>query len=95
MDNSDASSVHSAPSLHGGIDAPSSLTQEALEQVEAENSLAALDAHERILSLEIAQGTSGRFTEMSPRVGSLGRRSRRSVGSGSIVWSAGSKSGDE
>lgn len=99
-DNSETSSVKSTPSLSGsgaasiglGIDGTSSLTQEALEHAEAENSLAALDAHERTLSAEIARGSSGGFTEIAPR-GASGRRSRRSAGggsgSGSTVWSAG------
>ncbi|KAG5654800.1 hypothetical protein H0H81_003808 [Sphagnurus paluster] len=93
-DNSETSSVKSTPSLeesntsHIGLGIPS-LTQEALEQAEAENSLAALDAHEQSLSMEIARGASSGFTEISPRIG--GRRSRRSAGgsSGSTVWSAG------
>lgn len=99
-DNSEASSITSTPSLGGsgaasiglGIDGTSNLTQEALEHAEAENSLAALDAHERTLSAEIARGSSGGFTEIAPR-GAGGRRSRRSAGggsgSGSTVWSAG------
>lgn len=72
------------------------LTQDALVQAEAENSLAALDAQERTLSADIARGSGSGFTEISPRVGS--RRSRRSAGesSGSTVWSAGmSGGGDE
>lgn len=117
-ENSDTSSVHSTPSLHGsshsrvglGVDGPSNLTQEALAQAEAENSLAALDAHERALSAEMARGASGGFTEIAPRGGGLGdewrsRRSRKSgggsgsgvgSGSGSTVWSAGmGKSGED
>ncbi|EPQ60705.1 hypothetical protein GLOTRDRAFT_124457 [Gloeophyllum trabeum ATCC 11539] len=68
------------------------LTQEALEQAEAENKLAALDAHERALSAEIAKGASGGYTEITRT-----RRSRRSHGdSGSTVWSAGmSKNGED
>ncbi|KAG6911880.1 hypothetical protein DXG01_000127 [Tephrocybe rancida] len=97
-DNSDASSVQSTPSMEGsthsgvGLGIPN-LTRGALEQAEAESSLAALDAHERNLSAEIARGASGGFTEISSRIG--GRRSRRSAGgsSGSTVWSAG-MSGD-
>ncbi|KAG0708976.1 hypothetical protein DFH29DRAFT_889970 [Suillus ampliporus] len=108
--HSDTSSVHSGPSIPSshqstyglGIvgNGRSELTQEALERAEAENSLAALDAHEQMLSEEMAKGRSGGFTELSPR--SLGdewrsRRSRRSGdGSGSTVWSAGmSRTGDE
>ncbi|KAE9410977.1 hypothetical protein BT96DRAFT_912359 [Gymnopus androsaceus JB14] len=89
-----------SPSLHSnssrlalGIES-TGLTQEALEHVEAQNSLAALDAHERTLSSEIAKGSSGGFTEIRRN----SRRSRRSAGgrsaggsdSGrSTVWSAG------
>ncbi|KAG1755169.1 uncharacterized protein EDB91DRAFT_1097622 [Suillus paluster] len=110
--HSDTSSINSGPSVHSSHQStyelglagngPSELTQEALEQAEAENSLAALDAHEQILGEEIAKGRSGGFTELSPR--SLGEewrsrrsRSRRSGGgSGSTVWSAGmSRTGDE
>ena len=96
-ENSDASSVHSTASSSGRYDirlGPSDLTQEALEHVEAENSLAVLDAHERDLGAEIAKGSNGGFTEIAPRVG---RRSRRSPGgSGSTIWSAGmSATGDE
>ena len=71
------------------------LTQEVLEQAEAESSLAALDAHERQLSAEIAKGAGGGFTEIVRRSGDR-RSSRRSGGSGSTVWSAGmSKHEDE
>lgn len=98
--NSDGASVHSTPATTqttngngtpGFTESPS-LTQEALERAEAENSLAALDAHERSLSIELAKGGSGGFTEIAPRPG---RRSKRSVGSGSTVWSAGMSAGDE
>lgn len=99
-ESSDISSVKSTPSLEDpnnsqvGLGIPN-LTQEALEQAEAENSLAALDAHERDLSAEIARGGGSGFTEMSPRAG--GRRSRRSAGgsSGSTVWSAGMSGGGD
>ncbi|KAH7883692.1 hypothetical protein F5I97DRAFT_1813366 [Phlebopus sp. FC_14] len=106
---SDASSANSPPPLQDhspyglGIsnNGTADLTQEALEHVEAENTLAALDAHERMLGGEIAKGGSGGFTELSPRRG-LGeewrsRRSRRSGGgSGSTIWSAGmSRAGDD
>ncbi|KAF9240883.1 hypothetical protein BU15DRAFT_73743 [Melanogaster broomeanus] len=107
--HSDTSSINSAPSI--GTHSPyglsvsdngtAELTQEALEQAEAENTLAALDAHERNLSEEIAKGGTGGFTDIAPRRG-LGeewrsRRSRRSGGgSGSTVWSAGmSRAGDD
>ncbi|EDR15031.1 uncharacterized protein LACBIDRAFT_300760 [Laccaria bicolor S238N-H82] len=92
--NSEASSHQSTSSselagnAHVGLGFSPGLTHEALERAEAENSLAALDAHERGLSADIARGASGGFTEITPR--SLGRRSRRSAGgSGSTVWSAG------
>ncbi|KAH7931108.1 hypothetical protein BV22DRAFT_1124494 [Leucogyrophana mollusca] len=108
--HSDTSSVNSGPSLRNsnhssfglGINGngPSELTQEALEQAEAENTLAALDAHERTLSEEIAKGSGSGFTELSPRGPGeewRSRRSRRSAGgSGSTVWSAGmSRTGDD
>ncbi|KAJ7169990.1 hypothetical protein C8R46DRAFT_949484, partial [Mycena filopes] len=93
-DSSDTSSVHSNGSnarVGLGFGAPS-LTQEALEHAEAENSLAALDAHERTLSAEIAKGSSSGFTEIAPRKAGS-RRGRRSAtgssGNGSTVWSAG------
>lgn len=99
--NSETSSMNSKHSLdsnpnpHVGL--RGNLTQEALERAEAENSLAALDAHERTLSVEIARGGSSGFTEVAPRsVG--GRRSRKSgggSGSGSTVWSAGMSGGDD
>ncbi|PFH54578.1 hypothetical protein AMATHDRAFT_72350 [Amanita thiersii Skay4041] len=79
-----------------GLGVTSNLTQEALEQAEAQNTLAALDAHERNLSVELARGGGGGFTEITPR--SIGRRSRRSgggSGSGSTVWSAGMSANDE
>lgn len=100
--SSETSSIHSAPSVHdsprlsmNGDERPSNLTQEALEHAEAQNSLAALDAHEQALSAEIARGAAGGFTEIARRGTSEGRRSRRSrlsgagSGSGSTVWSAG------
>ncbi|KAF8844024.1 hypothetical protein BDN67DRAFT_944348 [Paxillus ammoniavirescens] len=107
--HSDTSSINSGPSMQNhspyglGIsdNGRAELTQEALEQSEAENTLASLDAHERNLSEEIARGGTGGFTELAPRRG-LGeewrsRRSRRSGGgSGSTVWSAGmSRAGDD
>ncbi|EGO05283.1 hypothetical protein SERLA73DRAFT_164838 [Serpula lacrymans var. lacrymans S7.3] len=101
-------SAHSAPNSHLapyglGIDGNerSELTQEALEHVEAQNALVALDTHEKVLSEEIAKGARSGFTELSPRsLNGEDRRSRRSKrsgnGSGSTVWSAGmSRSGDE
>lgn len=81
-----------------GIDdggAAGGLTQEALEHVEAQNSLAALDAHERTLSAELAKGGGSGFTEIQRRSPGS-RRGRRSAGSGSTVWSAGmSGTGDD
>lgn len=88
--NSETSSINSSPQP------PSSglnLTHEALEQAEAEGSLAALDAHERQLSAEIAKGGGGGFTELSRRSGD--RRSSRRSGSGSTVWSAGMSAHDD
>ncbi|KAJ6621255.1 hypothetical protein B0H10DRAFT_2215480 [Mycena sp. CBHHK59/15] len=98
-DTSDTSSVHSnggGPRTGLGL-GPPSLTQEALEHAEAENSLAALDAHERTLSAEIARGSSSGFTEIARKnPGSRrGRRSAAGSGSnGSTVWSAGEDEDD-
>ncbi|KAI0652201.1 hypothetical protein C8Q79DRAFT_896807 [Trametes meyenii] len=83
-------SIHGSP--HPGAATPN-LTQEALEQAEAESALAALDAHERQLSTEIAKGSPGGFTEIVRRSGDR-RSSRRSGGSGSTVWSAGMSKGE-
>ncbi|KAA1468152.1 hypothetical protein DENSPDRAFT_869517 [Dentipellis sp. KUC8613] len=92
--NSDAGSTKSLPS--GTPDMPVTLTQEALVQAEAENSLAALDARERALSADLAKGYSGGFTEIAPRRKSGSRRSRTSgEGSGSTVWSAGMSRGED
>jgi hypothetical protein len=94
--NSDAASNHSSGRQSGEVArlglglSSTGLTHEALVHVEAENSLAALDAREKNLSQEIAKGGSGGFTEVQRRPG--GRRSRRSAGgsgSGSTVFSAG------
>lgn len=95
-------SVQNQTSYGLGIsDGVAELTQQALEQAEAENTLAALDAHERSLSDEIAKGGIGGFTELASRK-TLGeewksKRSKRSAGgSGSTVWSAGmSRAGDD
>jgi hypothetical protein len=99
--NSETSSIHSTPSIHGsprpsvGDERPSNLTQEALAHAEAENTLAALDAHEQALSAEMARGAGGGFTEIVRRGTGEGRRGKRSrasgagSGSGSTVWSAG------
>ncbi|KAJ6503420.1 hypothetical protein C8R47DRAFT_203134 [Mycena vitilis] len=93
-DGSETSSVHSNSSgARVGLGlGPPSLTQEALEHAEAENSLAALDAHERTLSAEIAKGSSSGFTEIAPRKPGSRRARRSAAGSGSqgsTVWSAG------
>jgi len=107
--HSETSSVNSAVSMQNqagyglGISGTGTaeLTHEALERAEAENSLAALDVHERNLSDEIAKGGSGGFTELGPRNGPgeewRSRRSKRSAGgSGSTIWSAGmSKAEDD
>ncbi|KAI0257602.1 hypothetical protein BJV78DRAFT_1116053 [Lactifluus subvellereus] len=77
---------------------PTNLTHDTLVQAQAEESLAALDAQERVLSVELAKGGSGGFTEILPRRKSGSRRSHTSgggSGSGSTVWSAGmSRAGD-
>ncbi|KAH9937146.1 uncharacterized protein B0H18DRAFT_1113018 [Fomitopsis serialis] len=95
MTSSDASSARSSaqgsPYVSGG-NTPN-LTQEALEQAEAEGAIAALEAHERHLSAEIAQGSPGGFTEVPRR--SSDRRSSRKSGSGSTVWSAGMSKGED
>ncbi|KAF8167992.1 hypothetical protein B0H34DRAFT_792652 [Crassisporium funariophilum] len=99
VENSDTSSLHSNSSSLGRYDARpsglSDLTQNALEHAEAENSLAALDARERELSVEIAKGLNGGFTEIQPRVGRRSRRSAGGSGSGSTVFSAGMGAGDD
>jgi len=88
-------SSHGSPRPSSGDERPSFLTQEALAHAEAENSLAALDAHEQALSAEMARGVGGGFTEIARRGTGEGRRSKRSrtsrpgSGSGSTVWSAG------
>ena len=100
--NPETSSLHSTSSIQnssgpsmGSEDRLSGLTQEALEHVEAENSIAALDAHEKVLSAEIARGASSGFTEIARRSSERrkNRRSRMSGGDsasgGSTVWSAG------
>ncbi|KAL4064930.1 hypothetical protein V8B97DRAFT_1188944 [Scleroderma yunnanense] len=95
----DPASLQSLSTLTVDISGGAELTQEALEHAEAENTLAALDVHERNLGEEIAKGGSGGFTEISAR--SLGdewrsRRSRRSGGgSSSTVWSAGMSRTDD
>ncbi|KAI0639734.1 hypothetical protein C8Q77DRAFT_1152691 [Trametes polyzona] len=88
--SSSRSSLQSSPNPN----ATPNLTQEALEQAEAESALAALDAHERQLSVEIAKGSPGGFTEIVRRAPGDRRSSRRSGGSGSTVWSAGMSKGE-
>ncbi|KAL4241721.1 hypothetical protein ABKN59_000896 [Abortiporus biennis] len=84
--------LSSRSSANASTDTSNHLTQEALEQAEVENTIAALDAHERELSAEIAKGSPGGFTEISRRSGD--RRSSRRSGSGSTVWSAGMSKGE-
>lgn len=87
--------------------APANLTSEALEQAEAESTLASLDAREKVLTAEIAKGGSGGFTELngtgrmslgdqwrSRRTRSASGKSHDSSGA-STVWSAGMKGDDE
>jgi hypothetical protein len=88
--NSDNASANSANNSSPNVN----LTHEALERSEAETSLAALDEREKMLSAEIAKGSSGGFTELPRRNRGEEWRSRRSKrsresGSGSTVWSAG------
>ncbi|KIY72861.1 hypothetical protein CYLTODRAFT_367062 [Cylindrobasidium torrendii FP15055 ss-10] len=90
----DSLSVNSpsrSPSLNGS--APPHLTRDALEQAEAENTIAALEAHEKHLSADLARGQGSGFTEIVPRAARKSRRSAggggSSRGSGSTVWSAG------
>lgn len=83
-----SSNANSESSSRGST--PVNLTEDALVMSEAENTLAALDAHEKAMSAEMAKGASGGFTEIVPRRKSGSRRSRTSGGgSGSTVWSAG------
>lgn len=92
--NSETPSFNSSPGNSRSSSTVPHLTQETLEQAEAESTLAALDAHERQLSAEIAKGAGSGFTEIVRRGGD--RRSSRRSGSGSTVWSAGmSKHEDE
>ena len=87
--NSEQSSVKSASSNTSspylGGSGPN-LTQEALEQAEVENKIAQLDARERSLSAELANGSGSGFTEIR-KTSRRGRKSEES--SGSTVWSAG------
>jgi regulator of replication initiation timing len=83
----------SSPALPGsGVASPNpaELTQDALEHAEAEQALAALDAHEKALSDQYAKGAGGTaFTEIKPRSSRRGRQSAGDSNSGSTVWSAG------
>jgi hypothetical protein len=95
----ESTSNPSAETLQGN---PINLTHDTLVQSQAEESLAVLDAQERVLSAEMSKGGSGGFTEILPRRKSGSRRSHRShtsgggSGSGSTVWSAGmSRAGDD
>ena len=83
-----ASSNTSSP--HLGASKPN-LTQEALEQAEVENKIAQLDARERSLSVELANGSGSGFTEIR-RTSRRGRRSDERS-SGSTIWSAGMSQG--
>ena len=75
---------------------PTNLTHDTLVQMQAVESLAALDAQEGILRAEMAKGANGGFTEILPRRKSGSRRSHTSGGgSGSTVWSAGMSRADE
>ena len=83
-----ASSNTSSPYLGGS---KPNLTQEALEQAEAEGKIALLDAREKSLSVELANGSGGGFTEIRRS----SRRSKKSDerSSGSTIWSAGMSQG--
>ncbi|KAI0307761.1 hypothetical protein B0F90DRAFT_1664786 [Multifurca ochricompacta] len=75
---------------------PISLTHDTLARAQAEESLAGLDAQERILGAELAKGGNGGFTEILPHRKSGSRRSVTSGGgSGSTVWSAGRAGEDD
>ncbi|KZT05906.1 uncharacterized protein LAESUDRAFT_680482 [Laetiporus sulphureus 93-53] len=92
--SSGPSSIRGSPHASvSGANTPN-LTQEALAQAEAANTLAALDAHERQLSAEIAKGAGGGFTEIVRRTGDR-RSSRKSGESASTVWSAGMSRGED
>lgn len=88
--NSEKSSMKSASSNTSSPHLGSSklnLTQDALEQAEVEGKIAQLDARERSISVELANGCGGGFTEIR-RSSRRGRRSDERS-SGSTVWSAG------
>ncbi|KZS96067.1 hypothetical protein SISNIDRAFT_473483 [Sistotremastrum niveocremeum HHB9708] len=81
---------------------PADLTTQALEQVEVSEKMKQLDERERELSEEIAKGSSGGYTELTPRSLSEEWRSRRGLrigsaggsDSASTVWSAGREHDD-
>ena len=96
--SSDSSNPYSSQANNRSSPTVANLTHDVLEQAEAESSLAALDAHERQLSAEIAKGSGSGFTEIVRRSSErrYSRRSGSAIGSGSTVWSAGmSKHEDE
>ncbi|KAH9082128.1 hypothetical protein EDB83DRAFT_2336622 [Lactarius deliciosus] len=79
-----------SPSLNPQQGNTANLTHDTLVRAQAEESLAALDAQERVLGTELAKGAGSGFTEILPRRKSGSRRSHTSGGgSGSTVWSAG------
>lgn len=89
-DNSEQSSMKSTSSntsspYLGGL--KPNLTQEALEQAGMEDKIAQLDARERSMSVELANGGGSGFTEIR-RSSRKGRRSDERS-SGSTIWSAG------
>lgn len=92
--NSEQSSLKSvspnASSPYLGGSKPN-LTQEALEQAEVEGKIALLDAREKSLSVELANGSGSGFTEIRRS----SKRSRKSDerSSGSTIWSAGMSQG--
>ena len=95
--NSEQSSVKSASS---GTSSPylggsrPNLTQETLEQAGVEDKIAQLEARERSMSVELANGGGSGFTEIR-RSSRRGRRSDERS-SGSTIWSAGmSQSGHD
>jgi len=92
--NSEQSSVKSTSSNTSSPylgDSKPDLTQEALEQAEVENKIAQLDAQERSLGVELANGSGSGFTEIRK----TSRRGRKSDerSSGSTIWSAGMSQG--
>lgn len=78
------SSATSSPYL--GV-SKQNLTEGALEQAEVEDKIAQLDARERSMSVELANGSGSGFTEI--RRSSRKERKSDERSSGSTVWSAG------